>query len=230
MALGINTSSNQADIISIIKYDARAGRFSRVDRQNNGTEWETEQVDITAGFVAVFDLENIEVGWMNFNTGGAPLFHLVKLGENSGQCPSAGFKEGFRIMLKLGKEAGGDVREWCSVAKTTIGALDGLHNAYLDGVKANSGMLPVVAMKSAHPVKTAAPGGKTQTNYAPVFEITKWVPRPADLVWKAKNASASGNGAPAASPAPSGPAATGATLASPPKAASPTTADMDDFG
>lgn len=190
MALGINTDSGSgADIIPIVKYDARAGRAVRVDRSNDGGGWSTEQVDITNGFKAVFDMENIETGWMNFNTGGAPSFHVVSLGRDAGPKPSENHRAGFRLMLKLAKESGGDVREFCSVAKVVIRGFDDLHNAYLAGVASNAGKLPVVALKSSKPVVSGS-GQTKSTNYQPVFEITGWVPRPADLIFRPR-----GNGA-----------------------------------
>jgi hypothetical protein len=164
----------------------------RVDRTNDGGGWVAEATDITANFKAVIDLENIEVGWMNFNTGGAPDFRLVALGDAAGDRPGENYREGFRLMLKLSKEAGGDVREFCSVAKVVIRALDELHDAYTAGAKTNPGKLPIVALKSTKPVVSGS-GQQKSTNYQPVFEITGWVARPPDLVFKPK-AKANGNG------------------------------------
>lgn len=213
MALGINTeTSAPLDLVPIVKYDARAGRFARVDRSNASGQWETDSVDITSAFKAVFDLENIEVGWFNFNTGGAPDIRVVPLGQDTGPRPSDTHRMGFRVMLKLGKDAGGDVREFCSVAKVVIGSMDELHDKF----KAEgNGKLPVVACKSTRPITTGS-GQTKSTNYAPVFEVVQWVPRPPDLIFKPR---AKSNGA--AKPA-AGPAATGST-----KVEAPAT---EDFG
>ena len=222
MALGINTESGgSADIIPIVKYDARAGRAVRIDRQNTGAGWSAEQTDITSGFKAVFDMENIETGWINFNTGGAPDFRLVPLGTNPGPRPSQGHREGFRLMLKLSKESGGDVREFCSVAKVVIRGFDDLHNAYLEGLKANAGKLPVVALKSTKPVVSGS-GQTKSTNYQPVFEIVGWASRPADLVFRPKSA-----GAPVAAPAP---AASPKPATVTPQTIAAAMADAEDFG
>jgi hypothetical protein len=238
MALGINTeTSGGLDLVPIIKYDARAGRVSRIDRSNtDGSGWTTEQVDITNSFKAVFDLENVETGWMNFNTGGAPDFRLVPLGQDKGQRPSDAHREGFRVMLKLHASCGGDVRELSSQAKAVIGSFDQLHDAYLEGVKKNPGKLPVVSMPSSKPIQTQGPNNTKTTNYAPVFEIVSWVARPADLVFKPKSAATApkptGNGTTHASNTASVPPATGATIAAPPpaaKAPQPAMAE-DDFG
>lgn len=197
MALGIKTESASAgEIIPIIKYNAKAGRAFRVDRSNASGTWEKEDVEITSNFKAVFDMENIEVGWMNFNTGGAPDFQLAPLGSSAGPRPSENHREGFRVMMKLAKEAGGDVREFCSVAKVVLKGFDDLHDAYLRGSETNPGKLPVVALKSTKEIKTGS-GAQKSTNYQPVFEITGWAARPADLVFKPKAKSSNGHAAPA---------------------------------
>ena len=51
--------------LPIIKYDSRSGRLSRRDRENG----ENSDVDITRNFKAIFDFENVEIGFINFNTG-----------------------------------------------------------------------------------------------------------------------------------------------------------------
>jgi len=84
-------------------------------------------------------------------------------------------------MLKLAKECGGDVREFSSNAMVVIAGFNALHDAYLAGVTSNPGKLPVVALKSTKDIKRGQ-----STNFQPVFEITGWAPRPADLVFKPK--------------------------------------------
>ncbi len=196
MALGINTEGgSSADIIPIVKYDARAGRAVRVDRSNTGAGWAAEQTDITSGFKAVFDMENIETGWMSFGAGRAPDFKLVPLGQDPGPRPSEDHREGFRVMLKLSKESGGDVREFCSMAKVAINGFDALHNAYLAGVKENAGKLPVVALKASKPVVSGS-GQMKSTNYQPVFEVTGWTARPSDLVFRPKSSNGASRTAP----------------------------------
>jgi len=226
MALGIRTESAPLDLIPIVKYDARAGRIARVDRSNDGSGWATSNEDITANFKAVFDLENVEIGWMNFASGGAPDFRMVALGNDPGGRPSDGHKEGFRIMMKLSKECGGDVRELCSTAKAVIGAFDELHDAYLKEADANPGKLPVIAMTGARAIQTNAPNGSKTTNYAPVFKIEAWVPRPADLVFKPKSPAKTAAPSAAAKTSP----ATGSTRAAPPPAASAQADAANDFG
>ena len=69
MALGFNfATEGGSDIIPIVKYDARAGRFSVRDYVDGA--YVTK--DVTNEFAAIFDVENIETGTIDFSTGGAP--------------------------------------------------------------------------------------------------------------------------------------------------------------
>lgn len=215
MALGFDTNSGgNGEFTPILKYDARAGRMFRVDRDlDSGGEWTTKNVDITSNFSAVFDLENIETGWLLFAAGTAPDIKVVRHGEPVPPRPSDQHKQGFRLTVRLSKECGGDVREFCASAKSVLFPIDELHTEYLAGAKANPGMLPLVKMTGTEAISTKSPKGTT-TNYAPVFEIVKWVARPADLAAKPKTAAPT----PAAAPA-----ATGSTRVPPPQMATATT-------
>jgi hypothetical protein len=123
------TGGDGANRTPIIKYDARAGRIFRVDRSNESGSWETEQVEITNGFQAIMDLENIETGWLSFPAGGAPDIKTVKIGTPMPERPSDKHKSGFRILMKLGKSSGGDVREMAANAQVSIKGMDALYRA-----------------------------------------------------------------------------------------------------
>lgn len=225
MALGFNFAEgsgggDSGNIIPIVKYDARAGRISRRDYVNN----EYVTVDISRSFKAVVDLENIEVGFINFNTGTAPDFCVVKHGDKMPTPPTSDHKPGVRFLLKLAKDCGGDIRELASTAKACLRGVDELHTAYLAGVAANPGKLPVVVLTDTIPVTTGE-GTKKSTNYIPQFAITGWAPRPADLVHVPKTRSAAPVAAPMAS---NSPPATGSRQVAPP-AAAPAESE-DDFG
>lgn len=198
MALGLNTGGEGGGggFKPVLKYDARAGRFFRVDRSDATGSWQTENVDVTQGFQAVFDLENVQVGYIRFAAGGAPDFRMVPLGSPLPDRPALTddkgkpvYKQGFRLDVKLSKSAGGDVRDFASTAGVVIGALDSLHSAFEAGRAANPGKLPVVALTGSTPVKSSGQG-QTSTNYAPNFEIVKWVDRPEDMTGPAANANA----------------------------------------
>ena len=218
MALGFSFGGGDGgEIIPIVKYDARAGRISRRDRVNG----EYETVDITNNFKAVFDFENIEVGFINFDTGSAPDFQMVPLGNIMPQRPSDKHRQGVRMLMKLHADCGGDVREMASTAISFLGSIDSLHNAYIKGAEENSGKLPVVVLKGVSTIVSTG-GGQKSTNYAPNWEIIGWASRPSDLVAKPR-----GGSAPAAAAPSGGPPSTGSTKVSAP---APVAADDDDFG
>ena len=200
MALGLSVGGEGGgDFNKVVKFDARAGRMFRVEReQDSGGQWSTENVEITNGFTAVMDLENIEVGWCLFAAGVAPQLSLVKLGQPLPARPSDQHKQGFRMMMKLGKSSGGDVREIAATSKAVLGAVDDLHTQYEAQKAANPGKLPIVALTGSKAIVSTGKG-QSSTNYAPIFEITKWVDRPADL---GGAASAKQEEAPAPKPAP----------------------------
>lgn len=208
MALGLSSGGggNYEDRVALIKYDARAGRIFRIDRsQDSGGTWQTDQVEITNGFQAVMDLENIQVGWLHFPAGGAPNIQVVKFGEAMPAKPSNDHKQGFRVLMKLGKSSGGDLREMASNAGVSIAGIDALHTAYTEQSAANPGKLPVVQLKSTTPITKSGKDkdGKPQssTNYQPVWEIVAWIERPAEL-GGAATAETALTPAPAVQPAP----------------------------
>jgi hypothetical protein len=199
--------------LPIIKYDARSGRISRRDRENG----ENNDIDITKSFKAIFDFENVEIGWINFNTGGAPDFRVARYADGAavGKPDGDGFKRGVRLVVKLSKECGGDVREFASNAAAFLDGAKALMDAYETGVKANPGKLPVVVLEDSV-AKTSSGGALKTTNYVPVWKIASWVNRPDDLVYSARSSSS----APTSF---EGPASTGSTKVSAP-------AGEDDFG
>jgi len=221
MALGF-TETSGADFLPIIKFDARAGRFFRVDRSQGSEGWTSASVDITGVFQAVFDFANIEAGWAAF-TDGRPSFVMAPIGGAFPAKPSDAHKQGFRLTVKLGKEAADGeppVREMASTAMGVRRAIDALHDEYVAGLAGNPGKLPVVSCKETLAIESQTPAGKT-LNYAPVFSIDKWVARPADLEEKVDTPQ----------PSPATPPRTGDAVAAPPPAAAVAeVVDDDDFG
>lgn len=188
MALGLNIDSGGGSggaFTPVVKYDARAGRIFRVDRENTDGSWDTKNVEVTNGFAAVMDLENIEVGWALFQAGVMPSLSMVKMGNALPDKPSDKHKHGFRLQMKLGKSSGGDVREMAATAKCVLAAMDTLHTEYEQGRAANPGKLPVVSLDSTTAIvsegKDKDGNKQSSTNYQPVWKIDKWVDRPAEL-------------------------------------------------
>lgn len=184
MSLGL---PSLGELKPIVKYDARAGRIFRIDRPEGGS---STPVEITNGFKAVFDLANIEVGYVRFMEGGAPEWAMVKLGQQLPPRPSKEFRQGFRMNIKLPAALGGDTREFASAAGCVVSAIDALHTTYQSAPEAKAGKLPIVAMTGADVVRSGQ-----STNYAPKFSIIGWVDK-----------SANGNGSPTPPPAPPPPA------------------------
>jgi hypothetical protein len=176
MGLGLSISTEAGDRKPIVKYDARAGRIHRIDRQDGVNT----PVEITNGFTAVFDLANIEVGWARWNAGGAPEWAMVKVGMPKPAKPAPDFKQTFRMNIKLNSKIGGDVREFASSAACVIGAVDKLYDDYLAAPESRAGKLPVVALTGTTMIISGS-GAQKSTNYAPVFAITNWLARPADM-------------------------------------------------
>jgi hypothetical protein len=87
-------------------------------------------------------------------------------------------------MMLLGKQAGGDVREMAANAAVSITGMDLLHDAYMASPDMKQGLLPVVRLSGTVPVVTTGKNNGqpvSSTNYQPVWQIVKWVPRPVEL-------------------------------------------------
>lgn len=237
---GFSTAPAGGDFLPIVKYDARSGRFTRIDRTIQGEDYVSTPVDITDGFKAIFDMENIESGWLDFSSG-TPSVVTVRVADlQAGRvsmppAPNDMHKNGVRFLIKLAAPIAGEaaIREMASTAKAFVGAMEDLDEAYLAGIGANPGKLPVVVLDGPPIMQRSGSGNKTSTAYRPRFKIVNWVPR-GDLAYTprstpaAKAASPSGSTAAAANGARP---ATGATAAPPPQAASAAQQGVDsDFG
>jgi hypothetical protein len=184
MALNLPTKDDAGHRLPIIKYDSRAGRLFRVDRSDASGSWESNPTEVTPVFQAIFDLENIETGWLHFPTGGAPDIRTVKIGSALPDRPTDKHRTGFRVLMLLGAQSGGDVREMAANAAVAIKGMDALHDAYMASPDMKLGLLPVVRLSGTIPVTTSGKANGqpvSSTNYQPVWEIVKWVPRPSQL-------------------------------------------------
>jgi len=211
MALGIPTGGNRTPIV---KYDARAGRWFRVDGKDN-------VIDVTNGFTAIFDLAQIDIGWTQFVAGSPPDVSYARVPAAMPPQPTLDHKRGVRLHVKLAKSIGGDMRELMTQASIVMQAIDQLHDAYTAAPEAAQGKLPVVACPATEAVTINTGTGKS-TNYKPVLQIVSWVARPAELPF---------TDAPVPQPvaAVAVPAATGSTVVPPPasRAAPPPAAGGD---
>jgi hypothetical protein len=172
--LGKRKSGN--DFLPQLKYDARSGQMLLQDRVFTNGRWEPEQRVITDTFRAIFDLENLQRGWIEFPKGSAPQTVLVPAGADPGDQPSENHKEGLRLLAKMDDALGGDVRELMSTAIALWNAVDDLHDRYLAGVAEHPAELPVVTLAEVRETNT-----QNGTSYVPTFAIADWAPRPAEL-------------------------------------------------
>jgi hypothetical protein len=124
---------------------------------------------------AIFDLANIQVGWMNFPKGAAPEMALKPVGEDIGSRPSEDHREGLRLIVKIIDDPAGP-REMLSTSLALWRGINELHNEYLAGVDANVGKLRVVILADTREVRS-----QDNVNFEPIFEVINWVPQPADL-------------------------------------------------
>ena len=177
------------EFTAICKYDARAGRIFRVDRSNTGNGYVSENVDITANFKAVVDLDNVQSGWLFFPPGGAPSFALVPLAALEARTiekpaqPTANHKQGVRFRMKLSKACAGDadqIREMAGTSNAFLNGMQTLYRQYKAEKAKYPGQLPVISLASAMPVASGS-GARSSTNYQPTWRIDGWAPRPADL-------------------------------------------------
>ena len=173
MSLGLKTTSNGGEFLPRIQYDARAGRFFQVDRyQDSAGNWENELTELKLPLGLVFDMENIEVGWIKLDQGVD--FRMVKVGEQLPDQPSDKHRQGFRALI-YNKALG--IRHWNHSAKCVIAELDALHSQWEAERARHPGQMPVVRIKHTTPI-TAGNGTQRSTNYAPKLEIEQWIDRP----------------------------------------------------
>jgi hypothetical protein len=179
MALGFPGSGggqSTREFMQIIKYDARAGVFSKQVRfQTASGEWDKRYDDLDVPFEVLMDFENIEVGWASFM--GVPDFAVVKLGGAMPDKPSDDHRPVFRLRL-WSEELG--VREFASGAATVRNAVDKLHDVYMAERGKHAGKMPRVAITGTSVIEIPTPQGD-QRFRVPKWNIAGWEDRPADM-------------------------------------------------
>ena len=175
MALGL--IPKRTDFIPIIKYDARSGIFTRVDRvQSAGGQWQSEEAQLKdPEFLC--DLAQVEIGWMRFV--GVPDFVMVHRQQAVPTQPSDDHRLGFRVLLMLAEAhaldgEAGDLRHFSNSSKTVMGAFDKLDNDFQRSKESNDpDLVPRVKVTGVEALKIRTPQG--QSNFQrPVFTIIGW--------------------------------------------------------
>lgn len=175
MSLGLNTETkNKGDILSIIKFDAKAGEFLVENRSPNGDgTWSRDYDELKLPIKLVMDLGDIDVGWLSFASG-APDFQMVKVGDKVPAQPSPEHKQAFRVKV-FNKSLG--LREFSHSAKTVMRAMDDLHNQFEAERGANMGKMPVVEIPECTTVRVQTPQGELRFK-APAWKIVSWIDAP----------------------------------------------------
>jgi hypothetical protein len=149
--------------------------------------WGSTDVEITAQFAFYLALESFADGWWNRQT-----FREL-LGPLGGQLvPQPDERDAnnkpvwayqVRCTLKLAAAAGGDLRVFSSGAQCVLEPLDKLYRDCTSDPKGQGDQtrlwVPAVRMARTEPIK-----GDNGVNYAPVLELVRWVPRPADMPYE----------------------------------------------
>jgi hypothetical protein len=187
MAMGMRTASVAGDWLPIVKFDARSGRLFRIDK----VDGQSVPTEIPLNTAFGVDFGTLEAGYVFFSVQEGPVRRMVPYhaGVDMPSQPAERdeknkmlYRPGFWIKIigavfAIDAKGDGMVREWCSSASSLLNAMDDLYERYRVAPEAAQGMIPSVAIIGANPIKTGS-GTRTSTNYAPIFEIRKWAPRP----------------------------------------------------
>src|SRR5215204_3440760 len=124
MGFGLNLNAG-GDYLPVLKYDARAGRLFRMDRDE--VTGEQDPVDITEAFEAAVDFAHGEAGWCWFQAGQAPDFVMVPIGEALPPQPTKNHKQGVRLRPPVVVE--GRRRQGAAARIGERASIDGSHTA-----------------------------------------------------------------------------------------------------
>jgi hypothetical protein len=202
MSLGLKAYHVAGEFSPRYEFNAKSGRWARVDRTADGTD--VIKVDVTMDQpMFAWDIGTIEIGWINWQSGRAPNFVMVNYGEDMPARPDRAHKAGFRSKTWDGAQPP-IVREFASTAGVTVAAIESLWDEITATPEAAAGQVPVLRAVNVLPI--TSPKG---TNYAPVFNVLQWIDRD-ESVFGPRTVAAPG-AAPiaAATPAPATPAPAG---------------------
>ena len=201
--------SNSGEFVPIISYNAVSGRLSLRDRtQNVSGEWEAKETDVTmAQPPFAVDFGRLDVGWVFFVKGAAPLWALAAASSSRSAEAARGYAFATRRSLwalapygkpmperppSPGNDVAGKPLNYrqgfrVPVAGNAIGGvreLAGQSAALINGLNELHSAYeaaPEAAMGQIPVVKmirTDAIKSGQATNYQPVFEIVAWADRP----------------------------------------------------
>jgi hypothetical protein len=187
-----------------VKFNAKEGRAFRVDREQGADGgWENADIDITDTFAFMADFEGAQQGYWNRQTYQEVMAPVTDeppaRPEGKGPDGKATWAVQIKVIVKLARTCGGDVRAFAASSDSVIGALEAVYDKWAKAPERTAGLVPAIRL-----TRVTAERGKQGKNYVPTFEIVKWVQRPEDLVTEALKGeppAANGNGNSHADPA-----------------------------
>jgi hypothetical protein len=175
MAIGKRKSGSGR--LAELKWDCAIGKYILEERVCNDGVWESVQRNVDNDkFRAVFDLPNLQVGWIAYIKGLGRDTVLKPVGQDYGERPDKNYKEGLRLIVKMDGSLGGDVREFVSTLSYVWLEIDRLHDDYAAKAEKHKGCLPAVDV-----VDIRQEQGRDCLILIPIYKIAGWVPRPPDL-------------------------------------------------
>ena len=178
MAFGYKTTTG--DFLPIVKFDARSGRFFKVNKEFGGV---AEDVEIPNGTKFAIDFGTLEAGWVTFGAQG-PIRHMRPYVEEEGTIPQPQDKDGdgkliFRpgFYTKICGNALDGVREWIGASAAVMNAMEELYQACIRTPEMAKGQIPIVIIARTTAIKSGM-GARSSTNYGPVFEVAGFTDRP----------------------------------------------------
>jgi hypothetical protein len=178
MAFGYKVTNG--DFLPICKFDARSGKFFKVEKVPGQ---QANDIELVPGTKFAIDFGTLEAGWTTFTTQG-PIRHMQPYID--GQAPIAQppdkDAEGKMIYrpafyVKLAGNALDGVREWIGASAAVMNAMDDLYTQVSHAPEMAAGQIPIVSIPSTVAIKSGT-GARSSTNYAPVFKLEGWTPRP----------------------------------------------------
>ena len=146
-----------------------SGNYIRFSPQANA--WSNQDGEFTLEKF-VFDIDNVQTGWMLIATGVFEFNADDSLGRKGAQ-PTPEHKRGFKVVF-YNKTMG--AAEWSANGAGSNMGLEALYKQAVAQRLSNPDKLPVVEYKGSRPEKV----GKGSTR-VPEFNVTGWVARPAAL-------------------------------------------------
>jgi len=183
--MALSGLKTQTEFLPSIRFNAREGVFSRVDRSLDAEgKWANELVNINDALAsegALFDITNIQLGWLRFEG----QVDIVTQHHSLGPIPQPSdfHKEGVKLELWLPKSTseGSPLREFSHTAAGVKNAINDLHTAWergaenIDPVEREGGEIVPLVKVIIDSFKT-----KNGTFKKPIFEIAGWLPRPVE--------------------------------------------------